>query len=181
MPMDEEKVQRLHAWFTSNGGTLQNGVYIDHDAETGYCLRARSNYTYSEPVLHLPRDLTFSLLSTKHATSIWPKQFMQQFEDEPYILTRFMLIDEYLHGSGSFWWPYIDMLPEPAEESPSFNTPLWFDEQDMEWLQGTNLAAAVREREVAWKKEFHHGLQILRHSGYAREMTWSACNIPSGG
>lgn len=178
--MNDEKVRRLYAWFTTNGGTMQDGAYIDHDADIGYLLRAGPDYRPSQPVLHLPRALTFSMLSAS-GTTVWPETFIQRFKDEPYILTRFMLVDEYLQGSESFWWPYIDMLPNPSEDPAPFNTPLWFNEEDSRWLEETNVAAAARDRDTAWHKEFHDGLLILQQSGYSKEITWSALILPSEG
>jgi hypothetical protein len=75
---------------------------------------------------------------------------------------------EVLKGEKSFWAPYLSVLPK------EFHTPLYFSEEDKQYLVGTNLAGnEVEQRRAAWKAEWESGLQALKILGESTEgYTW---------
>lgn len=164
---------KLYRWLHENGGALQDGVEIVHQPSHGYHLQALAEFEVSKPVVHVPQSLTISLSALSYAQSQWPHDFVDRYADEPYAVTRFLLLDEYLHGASSWWYPYISLLPQVSEdpESPAFTTPLWFSDGDLTWLQGTGLPAAVEQRIKLWRKEYDEGRQFLtglaKYNGYS--------------
>ena len=72
-------------------------------------------------------------------------------------------MDEFLKGEESFWHPYIQMLPQPGPYG--FETPLYYDDGDRDWIRGTNLEAATTAREKQWRQEYLHFLGLVATSG----------------
>lgn len=82
----------------------------------------------------------------------------------------FFLMGHYLKGSESFWHPYIRTLPAPGE----LTTPLYYEGEDLEWLQGTSLYAAREQRLEIWKDKYETGVKVLREWAFedADKYTW---------
>ena len=164
----ESKIDRLERWFLAHGGRIHQSLMIAHDDDAGHHLRVCSGCELPDmPTTNLvfcPLRLSLSLTDIDPANSHWPEPFLTRFNDAPEVITRFLLVEQYCLGETSFWWPYLDMLPKPPSHrhpEPPFGTPLWFDEKDLVWLEGTNLGAARRLREEAWRKEFDGGMALL--------------------
>ena len=166
---------RLLSWFKDNGGTLHQAVEIAYNNHDGYHLRTTADLDSTVPLLHCPRTVTLSVQDAE-AESEWPSAFLFRFRrSSPEVLIRFQLMYEHSKGSTSKWWPYLATLPPPQQDPDAslFNTPLWFSESDRLWLRGTNLEAAIADRENAWRKELHEGLSLLRGATDVTPYTWS--------
>ena len=166
--MDRAKVKKLYEWLHQNGGSLQKGVEIAYSPSYGYHLQALlTEFEATKPRVHVPQSLTLSISTLFNAQSQWPQEFINYYADKAYVITRFLLLDEYLHGSASWWYPYISLLPQVSEDpdlSP-FNTPLWFSPENLTWLEGTGLPAAVEQRIKSWRREYDEGKEFL--TGFA--------------
>ncbi|OAF56094.1 hypothetical protein VC83_07464 [Pseudogymnoascus destructans] len=94
---------------------------------------------------------------------------------QPKVIGCFFLIQQYLRGSSSHWAPYIRSLPQP-DEPHKLATPLYYPEEARRWLGGTNLPAAIAQREGMWRGEFEGGVGVLEGSkgmeGLGGEWTW---------
>lgn len=55
---------------------------------------------------------------------------------------------------------YVDSLPSIEE----MRTPLYFNEEEMNFLAGTNLYGATKDREKAWREEWK-ALQVILDQG----------------
>ena len=144
--------QDFESWFLTNGGYLHPSVEIAVDDHTGSFLRVKQNHILSPDsiVVSCPHHLTIS----------WPIINQLHLPDvhsafTPHVATRLFLIKQRLLKTESLWWPYINSLPL------SFRTPLWYDDNDLIWLRGTNLCNAKKIREDAWRREFENAMQSL--------------------
>ena len=71
---------------------------------------------------------------------------------------------EWLKGKESLWWPYLRVLPR------EFDTPLYFSDEDLKYLQGCNLDVnEVEARKLMWREEFEAAVAILQREGYNTE------------
>ena len=73
----------------------------------------------------------------------------------------FFLCKQLVSEEDSFWWPYLGILPR------EFDTPLYFSEEDMKFLKGSNLGSGgiLESRKSAWKDEWSKGVQALKDVG----------------
>ena len=185
------KINRLQGWFVEHGGRIHKSLKIIHDDTAGYHLRLHAGQELSDvspnDLVFCPLRLSVSVANVKGTGSNWLESFLTRFHDAPEVITRFLLIEQYRLGEDSFWWPYLDMLPKPADHQhsePPFDTPLWFGEDDCIWLGGTNLSAARRLREEAWKREFEEGMALLSAGSKLRvsldRVDWCVCASVNG-
>ena len=142
----------FESWFLTNGGYLHPSVEIASDDFAGNLVRVKQNHVLSAGsiIVSCPHHLTIS----------WPVINQLHFPDvhskfTPHVATRLFLMKQRLLKAQSPWWPYINSLPS------SFSTPLWYDENDLIWLRGTNLGNAKKIREEAWRQEYENAMQFL--------------------
>ena len=156
----------FESWFLTNGGYLHPSVEIASDDSHGNVVRVKQNHILSagSMVVSCPHHLTIS----------WPVINQLHFPDvhstfTPHIATRLFLVKQRLLKAQSPWWPYINSLPF------SFTTPLWYDEDDLIWLRGTNLGNAKKIREEAWRQEYENAMQSLftRGSDFQQQHLWT--------
>ena len=94
-------------------GSLNPRIRIAFDHINGFRLRANADQD-------IPPDL--DLICTPHSLILpvrdydrlgleWPEAFTTRFAEAPEVLTRFLLIDQFLQDEDSFWWLYLDVLP----------------------------------------------------------------------
>ena len=173
-----EKVKTLRDWFTTNGGKIHDAVEIVASESNGCFLWTRHGQTLrpGTPVVSCPHDITISVMDVEWANDPWPKTFISRWRFNPEVLTRLFLMEEYLTGTGSFWWPYIQLLPQPDQPN-LLGTPLWYEESDCIWIRGTNLDGSRISREAAWREELDESLGLLTSSeGFLRPLvsqyTW---------
>lgn len=55
---------------------------------------------------------------------------------------------------------YVDALPREED----LDTPLWFDEEELDALKGSNLLGAVRDRRKIWREEWEDVVRVLADS-----------------
>ena len=155
----------FESWFLANGGYLHPSVEIASGDE-GNIIRVKQDHTLlpGSMIVSCPHELTIS----------WPGVNKCHFPHvhstfTPHIATRLFLMKQYLLREHSPWWPYINSLPR------SFSTPLWYDDDDLIWLRGTNLGKAKEIREEAWRQEYENAMQLLfaDGSGLERMTPWT--------
>lgn len=61
--------------------------------------------------------------------------------------------------------PYVDSLPKQAD----LTTPLWWTPAERRWLEGSNLAGAVVDRENGWKAEWE---KLVTRTGLKDVVEW---------
>ncbi|KMU76542.1 SET domain containing protein [Coccidioides immitis RMSCC 3703] len=74
--------------------------------------------------------------------------------------SAFLLMDQYLLGDESFWAPYIRSLPEDSQ----LTRLEYYSDEDLEWLEGTNLLKLRENMLIKLKTTYEVGLQMLKES-----------------
>lgn len=69
----------------------------------------------------------------------------------------FFLMGQFLCGESSFWFPYLRTLPQPGQ----LTTPLFFGEEDVDWIQGTGIPDASVQRFRLWEGRFDESIAKL--------------------
>jgi hypothetical protein len=156
------QAEPLVDWFRANAGWLSPDVQIAYGESSGFHLRAIRPLG-SSVIVTCPIKLTLSYLNldrsqsaVKHLDSPLGK-YLGVLPN--HVLTRLLLIEQRdlaKKGEG-LWRPYIACLPEPEGMTSS----VWFDDDDMQCLAGTNLAAATRSTLAILTEEWEHVVEVL--------------------
>jgi hypothetical protein len=168
-------LERIQDWFIINGGKIHPAVEVTRSNDyAGYCLCVRKGHELlaTNVVVSCPQSLVLSVLNVDNAAVPWSAQLKLRWLHSPEVLTRLLLVEQFLLEERSFWHPYIQLLPQPSEQS--LDTPLFYTEEDMTWLKGTNLEATKITRENQWRHEYEESMDIL--STYDKERHEQLCD-----
>lgn len=184
MASPDERNQALVQWVEEAGGSLHPSVEVYHDAVTKGSFRVKEGCTLhpKEAIVTLPISRSLSYLNAVcgHAafpeagpgsfappagrasvpTEWFPADFLR--ETPPHVVGRFKLIQEYLLGPASEWWPYLRTLPQP-EHMASMLPALW-PKDDADFLLGTEAYDALKEIKKTLKREFAAAMALLPDS-----------------
>ena len=162
-------IKDITKWLHLEGGLIHPAVEIVHsDDATGFSLRVRKNHDVPDGsrIASCPSSLTMSVLSMERAEHRWPAEFLSCFRQSPEVMTRFFLMEQFLIAENSFWYPYIRMLPQPADDA--LDTPMFYSPEDCLWIKGTNLEGSRKVRLEQWKQEYQKAVDLLRDGDVAR-------------
>ncbi|KAI4187930.1 MAG: hypothetical protein LQ348_003993 [Seirophora lacunosa] len=150
-----DKLAEFKDWFSNGGGYFGDHVELRYDGLRNLHLRVAAGQQLHSGscIVSCPHALTLSHLNIREGKSA-------SLSVSSLNLLRFFLIEQYHLGEQSFWWPYIRILPDPSSEHP-FDTPLYYSDDDLKWIQGTSLEHSRRKMEAMWKEEHADGLQKL--------------------
>lgn len=180
---DEERFSALVSWAKHHGASLHPALQIYKDDVTGFSMRVESSSDPEEPILKpqdeiltCPLGISLSYLNAlkgqplSSTPSEQPSQSAALFPPElleaaPHIIGRFFLMQQYLLGKKSFWYPYISTLPQPDVAS-SWSSPPFWPEEDAEFLEGTNTGIAAETIRAQLKEEFKLARKILKDANF---------------
>ena len=163
------------SWLLSHGGRLHSDVNIAFDSH-GFCLHVCKDQDLPQGccVISCPHTLTISWIN------VVQDSFFGQFISQSafhlvtkLVMTRFFLVKQFMLHGKSFWWPYIQLLPQP-EEMNAFNSPLWYNAEDLAWIRGTNLEFGMKKMEALWRQEYEEAMELFKsiQSPEARSWSW---------
>lgn len=173
----------LLEWAASHGATLNPSLEItrDENSGAGFRVKADGGISPGDAVVTCPTPLTLSYLnalpsppaSFHHdpASPTFPEAFLAP--SPPHVVGRVFLVQQFLRGAESHWFPYIRSLPQPGDAESWLIPPFW-EEDDLELLQGTNLEVSVGEINATLEREFGAAKKLLggwEHAeGFTREL-----------
>lgn len=180
---------QLVQWAFSHGAGLNENVEVCAD-NSGYSLRTRiggegivvkgrDSISLTEDkriIISCPLTLSLSAFNAFHEcplshleNEVDPAHFPYTFlENTPFhVIGKFFLCQQYLMRKESFWFPYISALPQPDNSDSisggkGLDTPLFWTEEDVDWIRGTNMEWARQERLVLWTAEWEDAVGLLR-------------------
>lgn len=176
-------VDKVLSWFSQNGGRIHEDIVLEQDSEYGCHFVAKADLGGDTTACHCPFGLTLSYLNCLPT----PPDGIRSLADtsvcihlvgkvESNTIATFLLAEERLKGNDSFWVDYINLLPR----EPELCTPLWFENDDLAWLKGTNLYSspvesenAVGLRRTMYKSAWQAGVNTLDAAGVdSKPFTW---------
>ena len=125
-------MEQLLKWAKENGTRVHGAITIDTDPNSGYLLRATADIPGRSTIIGCSYQTMLSCLNVmipnSHTKSSFPQSFIDQLSiNDPNILSNFFLVEQYVFGERSFWYPYIKLLPQPGacllpsdESDPSY-------------------------------------------------------------
>ncbi|KAJ4414009.1 hypothetical protein N0V82_008179 [Gnomoniopsis sp. IMI 355080] len=183
-PADEERFSALVSWATLHGASLHPALEIYKDDVTGFSMRVKSlsgpeetTLKPSDEVLACPLEISLSYLNAltgqplstttppDHTSKNSPQFPPELMKAAPHIIGRFYLMQQYLLGKASFWYPYIATLPQPDVTSSWASPPFW-PEEDAEFLEGTNTGIAADTIRAQLKEEFKLARKALKEANF---------------
>lgn len=180
---DEERFTALVSWATSYGAVLHPALEIYKDEVTGFSMRVKSSMGPEnsalkphDTIVACPLDISLSYLNAltgqplSTTTADQSSECSPQFPSEllkaaPHIIGRFYLMQQYLLGKASFWYPYIATLPQPDVTS-SWSSPPFWPEEDAEFLEGTNTGIAAKAIQTQLKEEYKLARKALKEANF---------------
>jgi len=156
--MAAPKLAALETWFRENDGYLNPSVHISYSEDVGAHFRTVSEVPAGTRILTVPHHLAISNLNAQ-VDDAFPVFGTRAKDFTVEALTFFYLASQWIHKETSFWRTYLETLPSPDQ---GYETPLWFDEEDMKWLEGTDLHPTSIAREAIWRKYWQEGLEVLQ-------------------
>jgi hypothetical protein len=181
----DAQIELLLAWLREHGGEIDPAIGLRYSAEYGYHFVATSDVPEDTVACICPLSLSISALN---CVSPAPAEFRSCADSSicaslvgkvsASVVAAFFLAEQKLKGEDSFWYPYINLLPAPED----MTTPMWFDEDDMIWIKGTNLYSATVPpeqtalglRKALYREGFTKGLAIIGESSGDSQFTWYA-------
>ncbi|KAF2220811.1 hypothetical protein BDZ85DRAFT_20038 [Elsinoe ampelina] len=165
-------MDELRKWLEDNNGHLHPSTELRVQGEQGCYLTAKEDLAAGEKVMSVPHSVFLSCLNAMVDDSLPVlKANADSFTVEA--LGVLYLMSQWLNKDKSFWKPYLDILPTPDQ---GFNTPFWFDEEDLLWLQGTDLLNTFKGLEEAWRKYWRGDTKVLDAGGMdVSQYTWTLC------
>lgn len=167
--MTGDLVEELVDWGKSHGAFLNPDVEIYYDETTGLSFRASQELARESSVATCPYGISLSYLNaideyspifSPHGDS-FPRAFLDTLKvNEPHIISHFFLMQQYILKEKSFWWLYIRLLPQP-DQADKLCIPIWWAEEDLQFLESTNAEPAIKIRKSLWKRQFEQGIKAL--------------------
>ena len=166
---DDDRINVLVQWATQHGAVLHPLVEVYSDPVTGFSFRVKPHVSDIippfEPILNLPTKLALSCrnaildtVSPQNPKHPFPAVLIDLLP--PHVVGRLFLIREFLKAEESFWWPYIQSLPQPADTGAWALPPFW-PSHEAELLEGTNVEVGVAKIRIDLKKEVQDVQKLL--------------------
>ncbi|KAI8094076.1 hypothetical protein BDF21DRAFT_331545 [Thamnidium elegans] len=137
----EEQGKVFCQWLESNGATLNKDIAIkDYRSEgAGRGVVATNDIKEGDLLFSLPRNILLSQLTTslKDLDGIG-KEYLELPGWSPLILSLMYESQK----QDSFWKPYFDVLPR------NFSTPMFWDQQDLKELNGTDIVSKIGKEDA---------------------------------
>ncbi|KAL4974156.1 hypothetical protein BDW66DRAFT_161438 [Aspergillus desertorum] len=170
----------LLEWMKSHGGSLHENVYISHDDSRGTHIRVmKGGVSSNTHIIKTPVATTmsyFNAIDHRAGNTQFPAhdvKFPSTFIEKvgPEEVAIFFLIGQYLRGTQSFWHPYIRTLPQPGSLT---TLPYYEHEEDLEWLEGTSLLQARKQKVASLRGKYESTSSELCKCGFqdAERYSW---------
>lgn len=161
-------------WVSNHGGYIADSVFVAQDASRGVHIQVKADLpeaiTKETRVINTPLGVTMSYFNVINYTCakgsfsnhgvVFPEEFIHAAGKEESL--AFFLMGQFLRGEKGFWYPYLRTLPQPGQ----LTTPLFFQEQDVDWLQGTGIPDASVFRYKLWDQKFDELMSKLNELGF---------------
>ena len=114
---------------------------------SGRGLLARRDINDGDELLTIPMSMVMTASKARKALG---KDAMTEGINEYLALACLLIREKFVLGDKSWWKPYLDVLPEVNEVSPTF---AWSDE-DLQFLEGSPVIAASKSLQMKLQREY---------------------------
>lgn len=113
-------------------------------------LMAEKNISKGSKFMTIPMSLCPTLyiaLSTPTGQLLQAKGIEGKSKDQFFMCVY--LLEEKLKGRDSFWYPWIESLPDNTDNFPHFYGP-----EDLVWLQNTSILGTLEDNHIKYKSDY---------------------------
>ncbi|CAD8065890.1 unnamed protein product [Paramecium primaurelia] len=155
--IDQDELARQNGFleWLKNGQAHFPKIQIECYSEDYRGINAKKAISSKEIILFIPRSHMITLEMTKE-TSIAKKilQYKLDLISPKHSFLSIFLLQEKANQD-SFWQPYLDILPKSYS-----NFPIFFNENDFEWLKGSSFLKQVKDKIIDLKKDYDNICKI---------------------
>lgn len=157
--------KKLRKWAKDNGAYIHPSIAFKKDGKD-HTVIATEPIEPGTTLVSCPHDeaITVAKAHTEFYGNSTAKKRIAQLDGTELLCTY--LVHHRNLAEKSPYHAYIATLPT------TFNTPLYWNETDKNWLQGTDLLDATYDREDAWKEELENVNRSLPPG--VKEIDWSS-------
>lgn len=183
------EIKDLELWAKDHGAYLDPLVEIHRFESCGLGFKAVQVIDPGRTIVTCPYRISLSYLNAvgsshyfpHYNSTPFPEIFLNTFRQlpddpndpvglvGPVIIGNFFLIQQFLMGESSQWYPYIRLLPQP-DQPQSLAIPIWWPEEDRKFLDGTNAGPPLIQRKEIWRSQWKKGHALLKD----RHENWQA-------
>lgn len=165
-----ENHRKLADWVVQRRGFIHPYLKLAYDASKGFHGVVEDGKTLPAHIriASCPMTVTISVLNVldiapfeSHGTR-FPKPFLERYQLATHILQSFFLMEQYILGEKSWWALYVQTLPTLDD----VNRMHFEDEEDVLWIRGTNLEAAISSQSRKWRNQFEEANSMLAKLGW---------------
>lgn len=175
------RITQLVDWFVDAGGWLHPDVKIIQDPLGSFHVTAAKDVNSDDYVLiakgHIRSTLSYlNLDRNQHFVPHIVSPLQKCLGRIPnHILTYLFLVEQLKLGDKSKWQHYIACLPRPA----AMTNPIWFSDEDGEYMQGTPVYNSLAAQKDALQKEWEAARTVMTECGLAKESIYEDCDLES--
>jgi len=151
-----ELAKEFNSWINNHGGEQWSKIEVREIPGFRLGTVARQHITPGEPYLKVPWALAISedsIPNARNGAAFTALRARHQLDVGEYLLL-FLLHERF--SSGSFWKPYIDILPR------EYNIPFYWPQSILQHLKGTGMVAAVDEYLQDRKHQFSKMSKVVQ-------------------
>lgn len=150
-----------------NGGSINPSISFEWSEEAGVHCRASSPLDPESRICTIPHSLALSSLNAlvDDDFTVFRKRGLA-----PEAIGYFYLMNQYINREKSFWKPYLDTLPGPDVKH---HTPFWFSDEDLAWLEDTDVLHTTKARQETHRAQFKQGIAMIERANVdTQPYTW---------
>ncbi|KAK5943995.1 hypothetical protein PMZ80_003276 [Knufia obscura] len=161
-----ENHKNLADWVLGLGGFIHPDLKIVHHVDKGFHAVVQDGKVLPAKtrIASCPMTATLSVLNVlnvapfEHHGTKFPDAFLEKYTFATDVLQTFFLMEQYVLGSRSWWAQYLRTLPTiEAVDTLQFES-----DEDIAWIRGTNLEAALGAQARRWKDQFEEANAFLQ-------------------
>jgi len=167
-PSGSESIDQLLTWGAEHNSNCIEDVEIYEDAVTGLSFKATKSLPADSDIVNCSYQITLSYLNAIQSpgflrrSEAFPINFLKILgQDDPNVIGYFFLMQQYIMKEESFWWPYIQNLPQP-DNTQKLSVPVWWPEEDLKFLEGTNAGPPIQKRKDMWVAQWNEAISLLQ-------------------
>ena len=149
-----EKLEACIKWLRENDGFIDERVEFKHTTNTGISAHVKDSVATDQPLIRVPENLLITNEKAQEAFQLGTEVINTDHPNS--LLQLYVAKLKFEEDAGSFFKPYIDLLPLQLEQ------PYFWDANDLQLLKGTDIYLVMKQHLPKLLQEWTSLLQKLK-------------------